>query len=121
MGKTAEALRAIKRVVDEQDLSLTLPLEVRFVAKDTTYLSPANQQDVSYIGIATQSNANEAIERFEPIVKRLGGRPHWGKCYSMTRAEAESLYPDYEKFRQVRKELDPNSIFSNEFLQYFFD
>lgn len=121
MGKTAEALRAFKRVVDEGDLALTLPLEVRFVAKDETLLSPAYQQDVCYIGVATQPNANEVIERFEPIMKRLGGRPHWGKCFTLTRAEAELLYPRYQKFRQIRNELDPNRVFSNEFLQYFFD
>lgn len=121
MGKTAEALRAFKRVVDEGNLSLTLPLEVRFVAKDDTLLSPAFQQDVSYIGVATQPNANEVIQRFEPIMKSLGGKPHWGKCFSMTRAEAESLYPRYDKFRQIRQELDPNGVFSNEFLKYFFD
>lgn len=121
MGKTAEALRAFKRVVDEGDLALTLPLEVRFVAKDETFLSPAYQQDVSYIGVATQPNANEVIERFEPIVKRLGGRPHWGKCFTMTRTEAEALYPGYQKFRTIRNELDPHRVFSNEFLQYFFD
>ncbi|HSE40715.1 MAG TPA: D-arabinono-1,4-lactone oxidase [Acidobacteriota bacterium] len=121
VGKTAEALRAFKRAVEEQNLSLTLPLEVRFVAKDNTLLSPANQQDVSYIGVATQPNANEVIQRFEPIMKRLGGRPHWGKCFSLTRAEAEAMYPDYQKFRTIRNEFDPNRVFSNEFLKYFFD
>jgi FAD/FMN-containing dehydrogenase len=121
MTKTAEALRAFKRVIDEQNFSLTLPLEVRFVAKDDTLLSPAYHQDVCYIGVATQPNANEAIERFEPIVKRLGGHPHWGKCFSMTRAEAEAMYPEYQKFRTIRNQLDPNGVFSNEFLKYFFD
>jgi FAD/FMN-containing dehydrogenase len=120
-GKTAEALRAIKRFVDEGDLSMTLPLEVRFVAKDDTLLSPAYHQDVVYIGVATQPNANEVIERFEPIVKRLGGRPHWGKCFSLTRAEAEAMYPGYQKFRTIRNQLDPNGVFSNEFLRYYFD
>jgi FAD/FMN-containing dehydrogenase len=121
VGKTEEALRAFKRVVDEGNLSLTLPLEVRFVAKDETLLSPAFQQDVSYIGVATQPNANEVIQRFEPIMKSLGGRPHWGKCFSLTRAEAEALYPRYEKFRTIKNELDPNGVFSNELLKYLFD
>jgi FAD/FMN-containing dehydrogenase len=120
-GNTAEALRAFKRQVDEGNLSLTLPVEVRFVAKDDALLSPASQQAVSYIGVATQPNANEVIQRFEPIMKRLGGRPHWGKCFSLTRVEAEAMYPNYEKFRTIRNELDPNGVFSNEFLKYFFD
>jgi L-gulono-1,4-lactone dehydrogenase len=121
IGKTAEALRVFKRVVDEQELSLTLPLEVRYVAKDETLLSPAFQRNVCYIGVATQPNANEVIERFEPIMKGLGGKPHWGKCFSLTRKEAEAMYPGYQKFRTIRNELDPNRVFSNEFLKYFFD
>jgi len=121
IGKTAEALRAFKRVVDEEHLALTLPLEVRYVAKDETLLSPAYKQDICYIGVATQPNSTEVIERFEPIMKRLGGKPHWGKCFSLTRAEAEAMYPEYQKFRTIRNELDPNRVFSNEFLKYFFD
>jgi FAD/FMN-containing dehydrogenase len=121
LGATAEVLRAFKRIVDEGNLFLTLPVEVRFVAKDETLLSPAYKQDVVYIGVATQPNANEVIERFEPIVKRLGGKPHWGKCFSLTRAEAEAAYPAYQKFREIRNQLDPDRIFSNEFLKYYFD
>ena len=94
---------------------------MRYAAQDEMLLSPAYKRDVCYIGIATQNNANEAIERFEPIMKRLGGKPHWGKCYSLTRAEAETMYPEYQKFRTIRDQMDPNRVFSNEFLKYFFD
>jgi L-gulonolactone oxidase len=119
---TAEALQEFKRVIDEEDLSLTLPVEVRFVQHDDTLLSPANGRDVCYIGVATQPNANEAFERFEPIMKALGGRPHWGKCFSVTRAEAEAMYPDtYEQFRKLRASWDPNGVFSNELVHRLFD
>jgi len=53
-----------------------------------------------------------------PLQKSLGGKPHWGKCYSITRIEAEEMYPEYQKFREIRKELDPDGVFSNEFLSY---
>ena len=121
IGKTAEALRAFKRAVEEGDLSLTLPVEVRFVAQDNTLLSPAYRRDVCYIGAATQPNANEVIERFEPIMKSFGGKPHWGKCFSMTRKEAQEMYPDtYDKFRQFRQQLDPKGVFANEFIRQMF-
>jgi len=119
---TAEALRAFKRAVDEGDLSMKLPVEVRFVAKDQSLLSPARGSDVCYIGISTQDNATEVFERFEPIMRRLGGRPHWGKCYSLTRKDLEAMYPDsYETFRRIRKQLDPKGVFANELLQQLFD
>jgi len=122
VAKTVEALQSLKRVIDEGDLSLTLPIEVRFVKADETLLSPANGQDVCYIGAATQPNANEVFERFEPILKALGGRPHWGKCFSLTRGEAEAMYPNtYDKFRAVRKEFDPHGVFTNDFISRYFD
>ena len=121
VGKTAEALRAFKRMVEEGDLSLTLPVEVRFAAQDNTLLSPAYHQDVCYIGVATQPNANEVIERFEPIMKSLGGKPHWGKCFSLTRKEAQEMYPEtYDKFKSLRQQLDPAGVFANEFIQQMF-
>ncbi|HYR90885.1 MAG TPA: D-arabinono-1,4-lactone oxidase [Terriglobia bacterium] len=119
---TSEALRAMKRVIDEGDIATTLPIEVRFVAKDNILLSPARGRDVSYIGVSTQPNANEVYERIEPILKDFGGRPHWGKCCSLRRSEVEAMYPDsYDKFRQIKKELDPNGVFSNTLIHQLFD
>src|SRR5438093_3257821 len=78
---------------------------------------PANGRDVCYIGAATQPNANEIFERVEPIMKALGGWPHWGKCFSLRRAEAEGMYPGtYEKFRKLRATWDPKGVFSNELM-----
>ena len=119
---TAEALRSFKRAVEEGDLSVKLPVEVRFVAKDESLLSPAGgADDVCYIGVSTQDNANEVFERFEPIMRRLGGRPHWGKCFSLTRKDVESMYPGYGAFRRTRAELDPRGVFANEFMLQIFD
>jgi FAD/FMN-containing dehydrogenase len=118
---TVEALQALKRIVDEENLSLTLPIEIRFVRGDDTLLSPANGRDVCYIGAATQPNAIEVFERVEPIMRSFGGRPHWGKCYSLTRDDLQRMYPDsYETFNKLRAELDPHGVFSNELLRRLF-
>ncbi len=119
---TSDALRRMKRVIDEGDISTTLPVEVRFVAKDNSLLSPARGRDVCYIGIGTQPNANEVFARVEPIMKDFGGRPHWGKHFSLRRSEVETMYPDsYDKFREIRKDLDPNGVFGNSLLRELFD
>ena len=61
------------------------------------------------------------FEHFEPILKDLGGRPHWGKCYSLTQNEARRLYPgSFDAFKAIRKKYDPNGVFSNEFLNQLF-
>lgn len=115
-------LQTLKRIFDEGDLSTTLPVEVRFVAKDGSLMSPARGQDVCYIGVSTQPNANEVYARVEPVMKDVGGRPHWGKHFSLRRSEVEAMYPhSYDKFRDIRKQLDPNGIFGNSLLRDLFD
>jgi L-gulono-1,4-lactone dehydrogenase len=116
------ALRSLKRIFEEGDISTTLPVEVRFVAADHSLLSPARGKNVCYIGVSTQPNANEVYSRVEPIMKDFGGRPHWGKHFSLTRGEVEAMYPDsYEKFRTIRKQLDPHGVFTNTLVQQLFD
>jgi len=118
---TADALRQIRTFIVEGDFALRLPLEVRFVARDGILLSPANGRDVCYIGASTQTNATEVFERFEPIMKDLGGRPHWGKNYTLTRDEVERMYGEgYKAFAEIRKECDPGNVFANSFVSYYF-
>jgi len=118
----AEALLQLRHIFDEGDIATTLPVEVRYVAADQSLMSPARGQDVCYIGVSTQPNANEVYSRVEPIMKDLGGRPHWGKHFTLRRSEVEAMYPDsYEKFRQIRKQLDPHGVFTNTLLSQLFD
>ena len=55
-------------------------------------------------------------------MKDFGGRPHWGKHFSLRRSEVEAMYPDsYDKFRQIRRQLDPNGVFGTTQLRELFD
>jgi FAD/FMN-containing dehydrogenase len=116
------ALKSLKTVIEEADIATTLPIEVRFVAKDDSWLSPAHGKDVCYIGVSTQPNANEVYARVEPILKEFGGRPHWGKHFSLTRKEVEAMYPEtYQKFCELRRQMDPQGVFANTLVRHFFE
>jgi FAD/FMN-containing dehydrogenase len=55
-------------------------------------------------------------------MKDLGGRPHWGKHFSLKRSEVEAMYPDsFDKFCKIRKQLDPKGVFTNTLVQQLFD
>jgi FAD/FMN-containing dehydrogenase len=119
---TVEALKRMRTVFDEAGTSLLLPVEVRFLGKDSMPLSPARGRDVAYIGASTLDNATEVFERFEPIMKDFDGRPHWGKNFTLTRAEVAKMYgPDFDRFRQIRKTFDPQGVFMNSFLREYFE
>jgi FAD/FMN-containing dehydrogenase len=118
---TAEALKGFRTIVDEGDMSLILPVEVRFLAKDDIPISPSLGRDVCYIGASTLHNATEVFERFEPLMTHLGGRPHWGKNFTLTRDDFDAMYPGtLEAFRVIRRDLDPDGVFLNSFLRDYF-
>ena len=117
-GDAATALRSMRQIFEEGDFSLRLPVEVRFVAQDSTLLSPAHGRDVCYVGASTQDNSTEVFERFEPLMWNLDGRPHWGKNFTITRDDVRRMYSNtYDQFRAVRSQFDPGRVFTNTLLE----
>jgi L-gulonolactone oxidase len=117
----APVLRAIKRVFEEHDIAIALPVEARWVRRDDSLLSPCHGRDVCFIGVSCQANSNEVYARIEPIFKAFGGRPHWGKHFTLTRREVQEMYPDtYDTFARIRQELDPKGVFGNTLLRELF-
>jgi FAD/FMN-containing dehydrogenase len=118
---TRDALLRIKQVFEEGNVITTLPVELRFVAQDDTLLSPVNGRNVCYIGANTQENATEVFQRFEPIMKTFGGRPHWGKHFTMTKEEMASMYPSTAaQFAQLRNTWDPDNVLANTLIHQLF-
>lgn len=56
------------------------------------------------------------FERFESIVIRHGGRPHWAKPHSLRPDALSALYPHFESFRELLRTIDPEGVFRNEYV-----
>jgi len=110
-----DAIRATRAVIEKSLSKVTVPMEIRFVAADDAYLSPAFGRDVCYIGGYTTGEefAEPYYAVFEPVMKSFGGRPHWGKQISVSCEELAAMYPRYDDFVAVRQRLDPNGMFAN--------
>jgi FAD-linked oxidoreductase len=121
-ARAAEAVRLTRRIIEENHYHVNLPVEVRFVAADEAMLSPAYGQDICYVGAYTfgEEFARPFFAGFEPAMKSLGGRPHWGKHITLTRDEARALYPKLDRFNEIRKQLDPTGTFANKFIRDLF-
>jgi L-gulonolactone oxidase len=123
LGRAAEALRACRAFFDERDVRLLMPVEVRFVRRDDTLLGPARDRDVCYIGVSVREGEypTEVFMRLEPLLRSLEGRPHWGKFFNLTSREARELYPgSYERFSEIRREMDPGGVFANDQIRQLF-
>ncbi len=116
-----EALRALDRIFAEGSVKLNLGCEIRYVAGDDDLLSETQGEDVCYIGVSSLTNAMELFQQIEPVFRELGGRPHWGKHYNLTRQDIEGMYGDnHARFVEIRREMDPDGVFLNSFLERLF-
>jgi FAD-linked oxidoreductase len=111
-----EALRRIMDLVERRRLPVTFPIEVRFVAADDAFLSPASGRDTCYLAIHVYRGTDHEsyFRAAEAVFADYGGRPHWGKRHYQTAATLAPLYPDWDRFQAVRARVDPEGLFRSE-------
>jgi FAD/FMN-containing dehydrogenase len=61
------------------------------------------------------------FDHVEAIFRRYQGRPHWGKMHTRTAAELATLYPKWEDFHRIRRSLDTDGLFLNDYLRSIFE
>lgn len=112
-------LQEIKQLITREDIRVHFPVECRFVRGDDITLSPAHGRDSAYIAVHMfEGMPYEAyFDAVEAIFRRYGGRPHWGKLHKLGHAELSRLYPLWDDFWAVQKQLDPTGMFLNAHLR----
>ncbi len=114
-----EALNRVRRLVDEAGIQLSFPVEVRVVAPDDIPLSTAHGRPTGYIAVHVyQGTAYDAyFQGVERIMDSYGGRPHWGKMHFQRAETLAERYPRWDDFQVVRRRLDPEGRFTNQYLE----
>ena len=116
------ALKEIVQLIEAQNFRVHFPLECRWVAPDDIWLSPANGRHSAYIAAHMYKGMQYKpyFEALEAILKKYGGRPHWGKMHTQTADSLAKLYPQWQEFQALRKQLDPQGMFLNDYLVKLF-
>ncbi|WP_405915802.1 FAD-binding protein [Streptomyces sp. NBC_00728] len=96
--------------------------EVRTMAADTQWLSPAYGRDT----VALHFTWVEDTEAVLPVVRRVeralepfAPRPHWGKVFTVPPLVLRERYPRLGEFGTLADELDPAGTFTNAFVRDF--
>jgi xylitol oxidase len=90
--------------------------ELRTVAADDLWLSPAYQQDslaIHFTWVDDPAAVAPVVAELEQGLAPFGARPHWGKVFTMPPATVQSRYPRLADFAALRRELDPDDVFGN--------
>ena len=59
--------------------------------------------------------------RFAEILTRYDGRPHWAKEHTLRPKQISALYPNFDKFKDVVKRVDPDGIMRSEYVRRHFE
>jgi L-gulonolactone oxidase len=102
-----------------------IPMDIRFVYKDTSWLSYAYGKDTVTMGCVSRNAATadtyEAFKSIEKVFLKYGGKPHWGKRFMAKDAEISKIYDKWEDFKLLRRKLDPTNKFLNPYLTELFN
>ncbi len=119
----ADCLREVLRTIIDNEVDVVFPLEYRYVRRDDTWIGmSAGDHDHAAISVHRMAGADfqPLFDLVEPIFWRYDGRPHWGKVHSLGARELRALYPRFDDFRSLRRELDPERRLLNPHLQKVF-
>lgn len=85
----------------------------RTIAADSNYLSLANNRKTATISLHQNNTLSyeNYFRTIEPIFSTYNGRPHWGKKHTLKAKTLKTLYPNWEKFMNIRKDFDPHNLF----------
>ncbi|SEC72525.1 D-arabinono-1,4-lactone oxidase [Streptomyces melanosporofaciens] len=112
-------LRELKSTVDRSGLRVSFPVEVRTAPADDIPLSTASGRETAYIAVHLYRGTPHRayFTAAEQIMIAHGGRPHWGKLHSRDAGYLSGVYPRFGEFTAVRDRLDPDRLFTNDYLR----
>ncbi|HEY7430633.1 MAG TPA: FAD-binding protein [Streptosporangiaceae bacterium] len=116
-GDAVAALHALDQVRDRIHPVLQV-CEVRTVAADRLWLSPAFQRDAVALHFTWTADTRAVMPVVELIEAQLAPfhpRPHWGKIFRLPPADVSGGYPRLADFQRLAGELDPAGKFGNVF------
>jgi len=114
-----DALRSLDAIRDVVAPVLQV-CEVRTIAADTQWLSPAYGRDsvaLHFTWVADTDAVLPVVRRVEAALNPYGARPHWGKVFAVPADVVRGRYPRLADFGALVSFLDPSAKFTNAFVR----
>ncbi len=117
-----DAVKAVRKLMLEKHPTCIYPIEYRFTAGDTGWISPFYEQDSITLSVSGEPGTDywEYLKDVDTILRQYGSRPHWGKLHFLGADDVTALYPRAGDFRALRAKIDPEGRFLNDHLQQLF-
>ena len=96
--------------------------EIRTVAADDLWLSPACGRDVvafHFTWVDDWPAVSQLLPRLEAALAEWEPRPHWGKLFTTPAGRVRELFDRLPAFARLAAKHDPNRKFGNDFLETY--
>ena len=113
-----DAIMAIQRMGKEISPHLFIS-EIRTIAADNLWLSPAHGQDMVAIHFTWKqewSAVSKLLPKIEQELAPYNVKPHWGKLFSVPKSVLAARYARMNDFKALAQEYDPKGKFVNDYL-----
>lgn len=113
-----DVLRDLVVWVERRREPISFPVEVRVAAPDDMWLSTGYERANAYVAVHQYHRGDHRayFAAFEEIAAAHAGRPHWGKMHTLGAEQLAGLYPRHADFVALRDRLDPDRVFTNDYL-----
>lgn len=93
-----------------------LGVRLRAQSPDAFWMSAAYQRQVCWIEMFNARGNLKFRRDIHEVLSPFGYRPHWGKDLWMDRDYFAQVYPEWDRFQQLRRQFDPHDLFINDYL-----
>ena len=123
LERAGEAISAMRELMLRWLPASIFPLEIRTTAGDRGMLSPNHGRPSLVLSVSGVPGTDywPYLRAVDGLLDTFDGRPHWGKLHLLTRERLDRLYPEADRFREIRRSLDPGGVFLNDHLRPLFE
>ena len=96
----------------------TSPIALRFVAPSRAYASMMHERAtmmIELIMVDRSRGGEELLAGYEQRLADLDARPHWGQLNGLTAERIAALYPRWQDWLAVERELNRSGVFDSPF------
>ena len=120
LAKGLECLEEVCAKIRDDRMNVFFPIEFRHSAADNSLIGMFSGRPGASLSVHQyhRQEYHTLFNAVEPIMQRYEGRPHWGKLHTMDAAALATVHPGFDKFRELRRQLDPQGKLLNAHLRH---